>query len=125
MTLWRVDGEVRLAETSEGLFADGWTGPQVIVRRFDCRGGTFTLRIRSALGRNRRVAITSGDRESRVTLPPKAARVVRVPARRGPAGDVCQLTVTPLTTATGAELGNPADPRTLGVLMDAPSYSPR
>lgn len=125
MTLWRTDGEVRLAETSVGLYADGWTGPQVVVRRFGCRAGTFTLRIRSALGRNRRVAITTGGRETRLTLPRRAPRTVRVPTRPEPGGETCQLTVTPLTTATGAELGNPADPRTLGVMMDAPVYSPR
>lgn len=123
MTLWRVHGPLRLRATTDGLFADGWTGPQVVARRFDCRPGTFSMHMRSAAGRNRRVAITTGGREVRILLPRRAARTVTVPTRPEPGGDVCQLTVTPLTTATGAELGNPADPRTLGVRMGAPVYA--
>lgn len=124
MTLWRVHGPLRLAATTDGLYADGWTGPQVVARRFDCRPGTFAIHLRSAAGRNRRVAITTGGREVRIVLPRHAARTIRVATRPEPGGDVCQLTVTPLTTATGAELGNPADPRTLGVRMETPAYTP-
>lgn len=122
MTLWRTRGPLRLAQTTDGLYSDGWTGPLVTVRRFACTSGTFVVTMRSALGRHRGVVLTSGRERSRIVLPRRRAQTVRMPARREHGADLCQLTVQPVRTSSGAELGNPADPRELGIRMTSPSF---
>lgn len=123
MTLWRLDGPLRLRMVTAGLYGDGWTGPVLRVVRYGCRGGSFVVPLRPGYGERRAVRVVSGDAVRTATVGP-GRTVVRAPARPG-AGGACQLELRPLRTATGVELGNPADPRTLGVLAEPPGFRPR
>ncbi len=122
LTLWRVAPPLRLRETTAGLFADGWTGPLVEVRRFGCASGAFLVRMSAGVGARQRVRVGAGAGERVVLLRRGRRSEVRVPARPDPSTDVCVLRVEPLRTATGAQLGNPADPRELGVRALPPRF---
>lgn len=124
MTLWRLDGPLRLRMSTSGRYADGWTGPEVVVRRHGCRAGTFGLRLRTGPAPRRTVDLVSGGRERTVVIPPGVVRPVSLPARPDPGTDTCTLVLRTRETATGVELGNPVDARVLGVMADPPRFLP-
>src|SRR5262249_9684032 len=77
LTLFRTFGVVRLRDVASGRFADGWSGPSVAYRRFDCRPGRLVATVSRypglVRGRQTVAAFAGGRRVARVALAAGAA----------------------------------------------------
>ena len=125
LVLWRIEGPPRLAGNASGLYQDGWTEPVIELRRFACEGGVFELPIGRGHGARQRLRISpSGGPERVEVLRRPAIEPLRIEVQPEAGTDVCTARVEVLDVATGAELGNPVDPRVLGARAAAPEFVP-
>jgi hypothetical protein len=120
MLLVRAETPLRTTTRVEGLYPnDTWSGRRVSYTRLGCRGGSVAVEVQSdpALFRRAQV-VSSGGR--RVTVPPGARRVLRVPLRG------CRAVFAVSPTAVPAEVthGRNPDPRVLGIHFNRFEYAP-
>jgi hypothetical protein len=127
MLLYRVDGPLRQTTRVEGLYPqDTWSGRTVTYTRLSCPGGTVAVELQNdpaLFKRANTVTATAGGRVvGRVSVPPRAVRVLRVPLE--PVRRTCTARFTVAQTAIPAVVtnGENADPRALGIHFNRFSY---
>jgi hypothetical protein len=123
LALYRLDGPLRLASATTGIYGDRWTGATASYTSYATATGkpaTVTLHLTVPKGLPpERVAVKVGSRTQDVSVPSGSTQVVRV-SRRGPFR--VDLNVTP--TFSPATLGLGPDTRQLGVLATVETLSP-
>jgi hypothetical protein len=118
MALYEPDGRIVVLQHIDGLYADRWSGGQVLYTRFGCGGGAVDARLASVEGlRSEQVVVTAvtGDRKFTAEVPADSETVLRVPLR--PLDGICTVTYT-IPTVTPAAISESGDPRALGVKFD-------
>jgi hypothetical protein len=125
MRVVRVDGDLRLAYSVEGLYDDGWSGRSLTYRRHSCTGGTLVATLESdpKLFSTSQTAIArvAGETVARTRIPQLGTATMRVPLRPegGRGGDcIVRFTITP-TAVPG-----PHDRRALGTHFRVLDYRP-
>ena len=118
----RVGGDLRLAYRTEGAYDDGWSGPALTYRRFDCAGGTLLVAMESdpkLFAVDQTVTATAGGRElARGRIPRDGVGRLRVPLRSEDGQCVVRFEVSPTAIPGGA------DARRLGTHFRALEYRP-
>jgi len=126
MVLYRVNGPLRQISRVSGVYGDTWSGKHVTYTRFDCRGGTLTVRLQSDpnLFTQPNAVVATGAGVVRTLVPPTDTTLMRVPLR--PAGGRCTARFTVAKLAVPAVVVGPpsTDTRALGVHFDDFSYRP-
>jgi hypothetical protein len=113
LVLQRVDGPLRAAEVTSGVYPDQWIEHDAAYRGFGCTGGVLVLTLGSdahLFPRPQLVeALVRGRVVARVRVPPSNEVTVRVPLRAH--GDVCDVGIrVPHTRVPGGQ-----DERHLGI----------
>ncbi len=129
MLLYRVAGPLRQTTWVQGLYPqDTWSGRTVTYTRFDCRGGTLAVRLQSdpaLFGAANTVTARSGGRVvGRVSVAPRATRVLRVPLEARGSRCVVRFTVSRTAVPAVVTNGANADPRALGAHFDRFDFAP-
>lgn len=130
MLLYRVNGPLRQLSRVEGLYPqDTWSTPAVTYTRLSCRGGTLAVELQSdpaLFTKPQTVRALVGGREvSRVRVPPRGIRILRVPL--APSGGTCavRFTVSPTAIPALVTRGENPDSRELGIHFNSFRFSPR
>ncbi len=121
MRLYEASQPVTIRERITGLYADGWSGPEMVYTRYGCEGGALVLIL---IGSNElrsspaRVVARSGGVVVARTLVGQAAERFRIPLR--PVGGVCEVRLAVSPVVIPAEVLDASDPgatdiRPLGV----------
>lgn len=128
MSLYRVDGPVRAAGTTGGLYPDTWSGPVATFTGYACHGGRLSMRLTSDTAIHphpQRIVARSGGRVvARVIVRPGQVHVpfsFPVISR----GGACSATVTVTPTAVPAQVTGAPDTRALGIRMQQIAFRPR
>ena len=105
------DGVVAIASRVSGVYADGWSGPQVTYTRLRCRGGSVTAFVTSDEklfpGAQK---VTAGGKSVTVRAPDVARLTVPLRSRAG----ICRATFTVSPTAIPSVVRGNGDGRRLG-----------
>jgi hypothetical protein len=128
MRLYEASQPVTIRERITGLYADGWSGPEMVYTRYGCKGGVLVLIL---IGSNdlrpspARVVARSEGRMLAQTLVGEAAERFRIPLR--PAGGVCEVKLAVSPVVVPADILAAPDPRAsdirpLGVRARAFTY---
>ena len=128
MRLYEASQPVTIRERITGLYADGWSGPEMVYTRYGCKGGVLVLIL---IGSNdlrpspARVVARSEGRVLAQTLVGEAAERFRIPLR--PAGGVCEVKLAVSPVVVPADILDAPDPRAtdirpLGVRARAFTY---
>ena len=85
LLLLRVDGPLRLAYTTSGIYGDSWSGRTVTFRRYACAPGTLTVSLGSDLQLYRTAqhvrALVNGATVAVASVPPTGTVTMHVPLR--------------------------------------------
>jgi len=123
LALYRLNGPLRLASATTGIYSDRWTGATASFTSYGTANGKpAKVTLRFTVPKDlpaERVAVKVGSRTQNVSVASGATQVVRV-SRRGPFR--VDLNVTP--TFQPAALGLGPDTRQLGVLATVETGSP-
>ena len=128
MRLYEASQPVTIRERITGLYADGWSGPEMVYTRYGCKGGVLVLIL---IGSNdlrpspARVVARSEGRVLAQTLVGEAAERFRIPLRS--AGGVCEVKLAVSPVVVPADILDAPDPRAtdirpLGVRARAFTY---
>jgi hypothetical protein len=117
MRLYEASQPVTIRERIHGLYADGWSGPEMVYTRYGCEGGVLGVILIGSSDLHptpARVVARSGGRVLAQALVGDAAQFFRVPLQS--AGGVCEarLAVSPVVTPAASD-PRATDPRPLGV----------
>lgn len=125
VTLYAVDGPLRVSEAVDGVYDDEWSGPIFRYTRYRCDGGRVRVTLESDAGlfdeRQRVALFAAGQRTA--TLSPGDRTTVTAPLRVG-ARQTCTLVGAVQPTAVPRERGRSLDTRRLGVLVRGLEYLP-
>src|SRR2546423_7472929 len=93
LILWRTAGApLGVSSVTTGTYTDGWTGPALESRVYQCPGGTFVLPIAVGFGDAQTLTISAtGEPMRRVRIVPGPTHVPRVPARPNRATGACRM----------------------------------
>ena len=128
LVLYRVDGPVHVASTVKGWYPDRWTGPTAVWQTPHCTGGTLVLPVHSDprlfAGVTQRITVRGTTTPFAVVRSPAKTETLTVPLQ--PVGGTCRITlhVDPARRPADFPALHNADPRRLGVLVDAFRYVP-
>ncbi len=125
--LTKTMGTVVLEETVTGVFADGWSGSDVIYTRYACRGGAVTMYVNSNHGIHvEPVTVTPyiGDQAlaPTVVVETEVASPIRVPLKVVEGACQVRFHIDPLV-APSVAIGT-TDERPLGLMIKRFEYSP-
>ena len=128
-TVWKVNGDLVSTTTTDGLYDDGWSRPELTWTRHRCRGGTLAVRISSDPSLFHEPQTISASTESRrrvafgtVSLAPTETATLRVPLT--PTSDECVVRFAVSPTAVPAqEIPGSTDDRRLGARFSF-AYTP-
>jgi hypothetical protein len=124
LVLYEVDGPVVVTQRVDGLYADRWSGSQVVYQRFACSGGVVTAHLSGDAKVNpdpiEVTATTGTGREYKATVAPGAPANLRVPL--SPQKRVCSVTYA-LPAISPFLVRGRGDSRTLGAKFRF-SYQP-
>ena len=128
LTLYRTFGVIRLRELVSGKFGDGWSGPNVLYTRYDCRPGRLLVSVsrypRLVSGPQTVVASLGARVVARVVLPASSGpRTLSVPVLPGRGGR-CELVFRISPVAVPFDVLGVPDVRALGVHFNELRYQP-
>ena len=119
LVLLRVDGPLRAAYVTAGIYGDAWAGRTSSYRRFDCTGGSLTVTLQSddkLFDRVQVVRAFAGGRAVGVArVAPGKLATLRVPLVREAAGSCTVRFETAYTRVPARVQPGAADRRALGI----------
>jgi hypothetical protein len=126
-TVWRVNGDLVSTTTTDGLYDDGWSEPELTWTRHRCRGGTLAVTVSSdpSLFRTAQTVTAyhpRGTVSGRAEVEPKGTATIEIPLH--PSSDECivRFAVSP-TAVPAQEMPGSTDDRRLGARF-AFAYTP-
>lgn len=126
--LYRVDGPIRLALGTVGIYRDGWSGPGAIYTVYGCKGGTLLVALLGDRGINpHRQKIVAIDTDTRRLLARTGARPNKLTRFSVPVPSghrVCRVSFTVTPTAIPSETIGSPDTRVLGIRFLRALYRP-
>jgi hypothetical protein len=126
MTVYRVDGPIKVAGQLEGVYPDLWSGPTATYTELACKGGTVTVRLTSDPGSHpfpQTITAKEGGRVFSKTVRPRHFYVpFSVPVR--PVKGVCRVDYTISPTAIPDQRLHNGDTRELGIRFVRVVYTP-
>ena len=125
LRLYEASQPVIVRERTHGLYADSWSGGQVVYTRYGCTGGVLGLVLVSDRALHRTpvsVVASSGGGIRAQTRVGRKPQFLRVPV--APEGGSCQVEFAISPLATPADILGTADTRQLGVRFRAFAFVP-
>jgi hypothetical protein len=127
MSLYRVDGPLRLSGAFAGIYSDEWSDASPSFTAWRCHGGTLTLRLTgdpNLMKRPQTIVARDGKRVIAKTLvPPRVSRVPMTVPVTGSNGR-CNVDFTITPSVVPAEVFGGGDTRRLGLRFEEVRYRP-